>query len=260
MIGTSCASLCLACDCDCLIAIVVNSNRLPKVFLAIIGHVDFDDVKLVAVGTTGFGVLQIHGGTACLLLSIDEREPVAFVLKITRQLFDGWRQAAWPSSLLSVASAAARACCAVALSSASQLSWILCASCARPAMRGSFARGQGQGRSQRYESNSFGALTKGALACSIVKIPGGLPTTLALAAPRVTMSHCLNSDSQRENDVSEGKKPTFLSGSVYGFTDCGTCLILGRRAPIFRSFGFAYGSMQTQRYLLAIKITGIAAS
>ena len=48
------------------------------------------------------------------------------------------------------------------------------------------------------------------------------------------------------------------SRRVRGSTDCGTCRIFGRRAPIFRSFGFAYGSMTVLRCVLAIKIVGTA--
>ena len=43
------------------------------------------------------------------------------------------------------------------------------------------------------------------------------------------------------------------SRRVRGSADCDTCLICGRRAPIFRSFGLAYGSMRIQGCLFAIK-------
>jgi len=39
------------------------------------------------------------------------------------------------------------------------------------------------------------------------------------------------------------------SRRVRGSTDCDTCRILGRRAPMFRSFGFAYGSMRLEPFI-----------
>ena len=41
---------------------------------------------------------------------------------------------------------------------------------------------------------------------------------------------------------------TCRSRRVRGSVACGTCLIFGRRAPTFRSFGFAYGSMTVTKY------------